>query len=50
VVIAAVGVDAPWPLAGRAAARQAGQAVLRAAVLEDLITRYRAITAAGLAN
>ena len=32
-----------------AAARQAGQAVLEAAVLEDLVTRYRAITAAGLA-
>jgi transposase len=32
-----------------AAARQAGQAVLQAAVLEDLVTRYRAITAAGLA-
>lgn len=32
-----------------AAARQAGQAVLEAAVVEDLVTRYRAITAAGLA-
>jgi transposase len=32
-----------------AAARQAGQAVLEAAVLEDLVTRYRAAAEAGLA-
>jgi transposase len=32
-----------------AAARQAGQSALDAAVLDDLITRYRALTAAGLA-
>jgi transposase len=32
-----------------AAARQAGQAALEAAVLEDLIARYRATAAAGLA-
>jgi transposase len=32
-----------------AAARQAGQLALKAAVLEDLVTRYRAITTAGLA-
>jgi transposase len=31
------------------AARQAGQAAVEAAVLEDLVTRYRAIAAAGLA-
>jgi transposase len=31
------------------AARHAGQAVLEAAVLEDLVTRYRATAAAGLA-
>ena len=30
-------------------ARRAGQAALDAAVLEDLVTRYRAIAAAGLA-
>ena len=32
-----------------AAARQAGQAALDAAVLDDLVTRYRALAAAGLA-
>jgi hypothetical protein len=32
-----------------AVARQAGQAALDADVLEDLVTRYRAIAAAGLA-
>jgi hypothetical protein len=32
-----------------AAARRAGQAVLEAAVLEDLVTRYRAAAEAGLA-
>ena len=32
-----------------AAARQAGQSVLDAAVLDDLVTRYRALAAAGLA-
>jgi hypothetical protein len=31
------------------AARQAGQSVLDAAVLDDLVTRYRALAGAGLA-
>ncbi len=35
--------------AAAAAARLAGQSALEPAVLEDLLTRYRALTAAGLA-